>query len=229
MQSRFLLALFNYVLLRLLKRMYFLLRNNAEAVLRFEEGSIRDRDIKESIENFNPPSIQVCVKMVYIKLPDNIYSHPQSMKLQLGLYRWVASPQFYGWDNVPDRPTKPLIFIGNHAIVVISNSLPPSPLPPPPQHQLPVSHFMYLLKQALEVPLLIYELYKQKHIFPRAMGDHTHFKIPVWGKILSAFGVVDGTREICGKILSRGYCLLPCVYYFIIVPPPSFKHSPFAQ
>jgi len=59
MQSRFLLALFNYVLLRLLKRMYFLLRNNAEAVLRFEEGSIRERDIKESIENFNPPSVQV--------------------------------------------------------------------------------------------------------------------------------------------------------------------------
>jgi len=50
------------------------------------------------------------------------------MKLQLGLYRWVASPQFYGWDNVPDRPTKPLIFIGNHAIVVRKS------LPPPPQN-----------------------------------------------------------------------------------------------
>ncbi len=52
------------------------------------------------------------------------------------------------------------------------------------------------------------------------MGDHTHFKIPVWGKILSAFGVVDGTREICGKILSRGYLSpsMMCLLFLQLYP-----------
>jgi hypothetical protein len=37
------------------------------------------------------------------------------------------------------------------------------------------------------------------------MGDHFHFHIPGWKRILMKMGVVDGTREICRALLEDKY------------------------
>lgn len=74
---------------------------------------------------------------------------------------------------------RPLLFVGNHTLYGV-----------------------------LDVPLLYAELYQKKGIFLRALGDHIHFKIPGWREALSAFGVVDGTRENCAELMQQGEAIL---------------------
>jgi len=158
-QRRLFLCFFGFILLRLLKRVYFLLRNNADAVIQFEEKSVLERELREMVQ-FTPPS-------------------PKTMKLQMGLYKWLANPEFSGWENIPARnPRQPLLFVSNHANL------------------------------GIEIPLLVYELYKRQNIFVRALGDHTHFNIPIWGEILKSFGVVDGTRYPCAALMQSGEAVL---------------------
>jgi 1-acyl-sn-glycerol-3-phosphate acyltransferase len=74
---------------------------------------------------------------------------------------------------------RPLLFVGNHTLFGV-----------------------------LDVPLMFRELWRKKGIFPRALGDHGHFDIPVWGDFLKRFGVVDGTRENCTRLMQQGECVL---------------------
>ena len=74
---------------------------------------------------------------------------------------------------------RPLLFVGNHTLFGL-----------------------------LDVPLLIAQLYQEKGIFLRALGDHAHFKIPVWRDLLTRFGTVDGTRENCAALMSAGESVL---------------------
>jgi len=39
------------------------------------------------------------------------------MDVQLAIYKFICSPQFSGWENIPEN-TKKLMFVGNHAILV---------------------------------------------------------------------------------------------------------------
>ena len=39
-------------------------------------------------------------------------------------------------------------------------------------------------------------------------GDHAHFKIPVWRDVLTACGVVEGTRAITAELMRRGEVIL---------------------
>ena len=48
------------------------------------------------------------------------------------------------------------------------------------------NHTVYGLQDA---PLMVAELHRRRGLFPRALGDHAHFVIPVWGDLLRAFGV----------------------------------------
>jgi 1-acyl-sn-glycerol-3-phosphate acyltransferase len=66
----------------------------------------------------------------------------------------------------------PLLFVGNHTIFGV-----------------------------LDAPMMFYELYTKRGIILRALGDHTHFRVPVWGELLRRFGVVDGTREHCAQLM----------------------------
>ena len=54
------------------------------------------------------------------------------------------------------------------------------------------NHVVY---SGLDAVLLVDHLLREKGIFLRPLGDHLHFKVPVWGEVLTRFGVVDGTRE----------------------------------
>jgi 1-acyl-sn-glycerol-3-phosphate acyltransferase len=74
---------------------------------------------------------------------------------------------------------RPLLFVGNHTLFGI-----------------------------LDVPLMIAELWEQKHIYLRALGDHAHFKIPLWRDFMTQFGVVDGTRDNCRRLMEAGESIL---------------------
>jgi 1-acyl-sn-glycerol-3-phosphate acyltransferase len=74
---------------------------------------------------------------------------------------------------------RPLLFVGNHTLFGI-----------------------------LDVPLMFAKLYVDKGIYLRALGDHRHFKVPGWGKLLAHFGAVDGTRETCSALMQRGEPIL---------------------
>ncbi len=60
----------------------------------------------------------------------------------------------------------------------------------------------------LDAPLLFAYLYEEKDIFLRSLGDHVHFRIPIWGDWLTKVGAVDGTRENCASLMQAGECIL---------------------
>lgn len=59
----------------------------------------------------------------------------------------------------------------------------------------------------LDSPLMCAELW-ERGIVVRSLGDHAHFKIPVWRDILAGCGVVDGTRATTSELMSRGEVIL---------------------
>jgi 1-acyl-sn-glycerol-3-phosphate acyltransferase len=73
----------------------------------------------------------------------------------------------------------PLLFVGNHTIFGV-----------------------------LDAPMLVLELYTKRGIFLRALGDHLHFRIPLWRDLLRRYGVVDGTRENCARLMRAGESIL---------------------
>lgn len=77
------------------------------------------------------------------------------------------------------RPDRPGLLVGNHAIFGIIDS-----------------------------PLFFYEVYSQTGVFPRSLGDHSHFSIPGWGDSLIRFGAVPGTRENCARLMRDGQHIL---------------------
>lgn len=74
---------------------------------------------------------------------------------------------------------RPGLFVGNHALMGV-----------------------------LDSPLFVYELYRQTGVFPRSLGDHFHFPTPVWGKLVTHFGAVPGTRENCRRLMESGQHVL---------------------
>jgi 1-acyl-sn-glycerol-3-phosphate acyltransferase len=53
----------------------------------------------------------------------------------------------------------------------------------------------HTLMGVLDSPLLVLGTYQRCGVFARALGDHLHFRVPVWRDLLARFGVVDGTPE----------------------------------
>lgn len=74
---------------------------------------------------------------------------------------------------------RPLLFVGNHTLFGM-----------------------------LDVPLLFGELLERHDIFLRALGDHAHFAVPLWGDFLKRFGVVDGNRDNCAALMQAGEAIL---------------------
>jgi 1-acyl-sn-glycerol-3-phosphate acyltransferase len=60
----------------------------------------------------------------------------------------------------------------------------------------------------LDAPMLFIELYTKRHIKLRSLGDHVHFRVPLWRDVLHRYGVVDGTRENCAKLMADGESIL---------------------
>lgn len=75
--------------------------------------------------------------------------------------------------------SRPLLFVGNHTIFGM-----------------------------LDSPLLVAEVYRRHGFLLRGLGDHAHFQVPVWRDFLTQFGVVDGTRENCDRLMREGEAVL---------------------
>jgi 1-acyl-sn-glycerol-3-phosphate acyltransferase len=61
---------------------------------------------------------------------------------------------------------------------------------------------------AQDVPVMMLDLYREKGLKVRALGDHNHFRVPVWGDLLTRVGAVDGTRATCRALMRRGEPIL---------------------
>lgn len=92
---------------------------------------------------------------------------------------WRAVTRPY-FQGIENIPdARPLLFIGNHTLFGL-----------------------------LDAPLLFAHLYQEKNIFLRSLGDHAHFRIPLWRDWLTRVGAVDGTRENCATLMQAGECIL---------------------
>lgn len=67
------------------------------------------------------------------------------------------------------------------------------------------NHTIYGL---LDVPLLVRELFVQRDLVVRALGDRAHFKVPFWGDLLRRVGTVEGTRATCAALMREGEPIL---------------------
>lgn len=71
-------------------------------------------------------------------------------------------------------PKRPALFVGNHTIF-----------------------------GGIDAPLFVHELYRRRGVFPRSLGDHFHFGMPVWKSMLERYGAVPGTPDICRHLMQQ--------------------------
>ncbi len=74
---------------------------------------------------------------------------------------------------------RPLLFVGNHTLYGV-----------------------------LDIPLLFAELQRVHGIVLRSLGDHLHFRFPLWRDLLTMFGTVDGTPENCAALMRQRESIL---------------------
>jgi 1-acyl-sn-glycerol-3-phosphate acyltransferase len=47
----------------------------------------------------------------------------------------------------------------------------------------------------LDLPLMMAEIWKHRRLAVRGLGEHAHYAVPIWRQLLTAGGMVRGTRE----------------------------------
>lgn len=77
------------------------------------------------------------------------------------------------------NPNKPAMYVGNHTIYGV-----------------------------LDSPIIIDYLYTQHKIAVVSLGDHVHFKIPLWREMVKGMGAVDGLQAYAREAMQQGYSLL---------------------
>ena len=77
------------------------------------------------------------------------------------------------------NPNKPAMYVGNHTIYGV-----------------------------LDSPILIDYLFTEHKIAVVSLGDHIHFKIPVWRELVKGMGAVDGVQAYAREAMKQGYSLL---------------------
>lgn len=60
----------------------------------------------------------------------------------------------------------------------------------------------------MDSPLLFLELYREKDIVLRSLGDEFHFKVPGWRDMVTSGGAVVGTPENCARLMDAGEHIL---------------------
>lgn len=61
---------------------------------------------------------------------------------------------------------------------------------------------------SIDAPLMIEAIYREKGVLVRALGDHMHFRLPGWGRMVRYSGGVDGTPENCAALMRSGQSIL---------------------
>lgn len=72
-------------------------------------------------------------------------------------------------------PARPALYVGNHTLYGV-----------------------------IDAPLMLLGAYEQTGIYFRSLGDHFHFVVPGWGRLLLDHGAVEGTPENCSKLMEAG-------------------------
>ena len=67
------------------------------------------------------------------------------------------------------------------------------------------NHTIYGL---LDAPILIDYLFTQHKIAIVSLGDHIHFKIPLWRNLVKGMGAIDGLPETARQVMQQGYSIL---------------------
>ena len=62
------------------------------------------------------------------------------------------------------------------------------------------NHTIYGL---LDVPFMMAEVWKHRRLAIRGLGEHAHYAVPIWRDLLTAGGMVRGTRDNV-RALMRG-------------------------
>lgn len=65
------------------------------------------------------------------------------------------------------------------------------------------NHALY----AIEIPLLLYKLYKDKNIYLRIAADYYHKYFPHW-RLVKYFGAFDASRDCCSKLMEADMTFL---------------------
>jgi 1-acyl-sn-glycerol-3-phosphate acyltransferase len=86
----------------------------------------------------------------------------------------IWSPSAVGLEHIP--PSGPALLIGNHS------------------HSLGVIDIFVM-------PILVHEATGRS---PRGLGDHMHWQVPGWGRLLERYGAVRGTRDRLSALLDQG-------------------------
>lgn len=76
-------------------------------------------------------------------------------------------------------PARPALYVGNHTLYGV-----------------------------IDAPLMVLGVYEKTGIYFRSLGDHLHFKIPGWGRMLLEHGAVPGTPENCSALMESGQHLI---------------------
>lgn len=76
-------------------------------------------------------------------------------------------------------PARPVLFVGNHT--------------------------RYGL---LDLPFMVDELWTWRRIMARGLGDHGHYRVPFWRDLLTAGGMVRGTRDNVRTLMRQGENIL---------------------
>jgi 1-acyl-sn-glycerol-3-phosphate acyltransferase len=61
---------------------------------------------------------------------------------------------------------------------------------------------------ALDLPLMIDGIRRERGRFVRGLAEHAHFAVPAWRDLLVRFGAVRGTRDNCRTLLAAGEAVL---------------------
>ncbi len=73
------------------------------------------------------------------------------------------------------RKERPCLYVGNHTIYGV-----------------------------LDIPLYMARLYRDKGVVLRGLGDHFHYRVPLWREFVTQFGSVHGTPENCDALMDAG-------------------------
>jgi 1-acyl-sn-glycerol-3-phosphate acyltransferase len=60
----------------------------------------------------------------------------------------------------------------------------------------------------LDIPFLAIDIRKRTAVSIRSLGERQHYRIPVWRRLLTNLGTVNGTRENARRLLAAGEAVL---------------------
>lgn len=109
------------------------------------------------------------------RVPENIlaFTPPSAKALELALWPLTRWFDPQFFGLENVDPETPSLYVGNHTIFGIIDS-----------------------------PLLFSGLYTKTGVYLRSLGDHYHFRVPIWGDVLIKYGSVPGTPENCHRLMA---------------------------